>query len=86
MNGEQVRSMTDDEMSQELQRIRRHLFDLRTQAVTEKVDDPTLFRQAKRDIARILGERRARALANTPDRQPRTTRRQRQAAAKESQA
>lgn len=31
----------------------KHLFDLRTQAVTEKLEDPTQFGKAKRDIARI---------------------------------
>ncbi len=81
MTGEEVRKMTDDEISQELQRLRRHLFDLRTQMVTEKVDDPTQFGRTRRDIARLLTEQRARELANRPDRKPtRTTRRERLAA------
>ena len=30
------------------------LFDLRSQAVTEKLEDPTLITNARRDIARML--------------------------------
>ena len=33
---------------------RDHLFKLRTQAVTEKLEDPSQLRKARRDIARIL--------------------------------
>lgn len=67
MNGEQVRKMSDEEISEELNRLRRHLFDLRSQAVTEKLEDPTQLGKTKRDIARLLTERRARELANTAE-------------------
>lgn len=87
MNGEEVRKMTDDEITQELERLRRRQFDLRTQAVTEKVDDTTLFGQTKRQIARLLTEQRARVLANQADRpNKKLTRRQRRAAAQEAKA
>lgn len=46
--------MSDEERVSELQRLRRHLFDLRAQAVTEKLEDPSMLLKAKRDIARIL--------------------------------
>jgi large subunit ribosomal protein L29 len=55
-----VRAMKIDEMHSELERLRRHLFDLRAQAVTEKLEDSTLLVKTKRDIARlltVLGER-----------------------------
>ena len=57
-----LRQLHDEELQLELERIRRHLFDLRSQAVTEKLEDPTMLTKAKRDMARILtvqGERRA---------------------------
>ena len=34
--------------------FRRHLFELRSQAVTEKLEDPTQLPKTRRDIARVL--------------------------------
>lgn len=48
-----IRNLTNEELAAELDRLRRHLFDVRTQAVTEKLEDTTLVIKAKRDIARI---------------------------------
>ena len=50
----EVRELTDEELAAELDRLRRHLFDLRAQAVTEKLEDPSMLRKARRDMARIL--------------------------------
>ncbi|HOB75751.1 MAG TPA: 50S ribosomal protein L29 [Phycisphaerae bacterium] len=50
----EIRQMKEAELHSELDRLRRHLFDLRSQAVTEKLEDPSLLTKAKRDIARIL--------------------------------
>ena len=55
-----IRALTDEELQSELQRLRRHLFDLRAQAVTEKLEDPTMVTKARRDVARILTVRRER--------------------------
>ena len=54
MKIQDVRNMTDEERRTELDRLRRHVFDLRTASVTEKLEDPSLVIKAKRDIARIL--------------------------------
>lgn len=54
MKIEAVRAMKIDELHAELERLRRHLFDLRTQAVTEKLEDSTQLGKTKHDIARIL--------------------------------
>ncbi len=59
----EVRELTDEELDTELARLRRHLFDLRAQAVTEKLEDPSMLVGAKRDIARILTVQRERELA-----------------------
>ena len=50
----EIRDMKTDELHGELDRLRRHLFDLRSQAVTEKLQDPTLLTKAKRNIARVF--------------------------------
>ena len=49
----EVRVLSDAELAAELERLERHLFDIRAQAVTEKLEDPSLLGKAKRDIARI---------------------------------
>ena len=50
----EVREMKTEELYAELDRLRRHLFDLRAQAVTEKLENPNRIIHAKRDIARIF--------------------------------
>ncbi len=65
MKAEEVKKLSDEEITVELARLRRHLFDLKSQAVTEKLEDPTQLASAKRDIARLLTEQRARQLATT---------------------
>ena len=54
MKIEEIRNFSDEELGSELNRLRRHAFDLRSQAVTEKLEDPSILTTAKRDIARIL--------------------------------
>jgi large subunit ribosomal protein L29 len=54
MKVQEIRELRTDELHAELDRLRRHLFDLRSQAVTEKLEDPSQLTKAKRDIARIL--------------------------------
>ena len=49
-----IRNMKTEELHAELDRLRHHLFDLRSQAVTEKLGDPTQLGKTKRDIARIF--------------------------------
>jgi large subunit ribosomal protein L29 len=55
-----VRDMKTEELYMELERLRRRAFDLRSQAVTEKLHDPSLLTKTKRDIARILTTLRVR--------------------------
>lgn len=54
MKIKEIVQMSDEELQTELARLRRHQFDIRAQAVTEKLEDPSMLRKAKRDIARIL--------------------------------
>jgi large subunit ribosomal protein L29 len=54
MKVSELRQMKSEELYNELDRLRRHLFDLRAQAVTEKLENPNQLGQVKRDIARIF--------------------------------
>ena len=63
MIGEEVRKLRDEEISIELKRLREKLYTLRTQTVTEKIEDTSQLRLLRRDVARLLTERRARELA-----------------------
>ncbi len=60
MTGAEVRAMKDEELTNELARLRTELFGLRTQTVREKVEDNSTFGKIRRDIARILTEQGAR--------------------------
>ena len=60
MKAEEVHKLSDEEIEVEVKRLRRHLFDLRTQAVTEKIEDTSQFGKARKDIARLLTERSVR--------------------------
>ena len=61
MTGKEVRKLKDEEIAIELKRVREQLFQLRQQAVTDKVSDNSKFRKLRRDVARLLTERTARA-------------------------
>ena len=50
----EIREMKTEELHTELDRLRRHLFDLQAQAVTEKLENPNRITQTKRDIARVF--------------------------------
>lgn len=61
MTGKEVRKLKDEEIAIELKRLREQLFQLRQQAVTDKVSDNSKFGKLRRDVARLLTERNARA-------------------------
>ncbi len=54
MKIEEIRAMKADELHNRLEELRRHLFDLRAQAVTEKLEDTTQITKTRREIARVL--------------------------------
>lgn len=61
--------MSDEELTVELARIQRQLYDLRSQSVTEKLDDPSMITKARRDIARIKTEQSTRRNKQTAEAQ-----------------
>ncbi len=56
----EVRKMKEAELGIELKRLRERLYELRTQSVTEKIEDPTQFTKVRRQIARLATEQNAR--------------------------
>ncbi len=62
MKAKEAHKLSDEEVKEEVVRLRRHLFDLRTQAVTEKTEDSSQFGKVRRDVARLLTERRRREI------------------------
>ncbi len=53
MKAQQYREMSPDELESKLQELERHLFDLRSQAVTENLENSKAVANVKRDIARL---------------------------------
>ncbi len=47
------REMSLDELESKLEELQKHLFDLRAQAVTEKLENSKAVINVRRDIARI---------------------------------
>ena len=53
MKAQQYREMSHDELGIKLEELEKHLFDLSSQSVTEKIEDSKAIRNTKREIARI---------------------------------
>ena len=66
MKIKEITERETDALQQELKDRQKHMFDLRTQAVTEKLEDPTQLGKTRRDIARIKTVLRQRQLEATP--------------------
>lgn len=53
MKPSEIRDMRPDERAEKLGEMKKHLFNLRSQAVTENLENRHAIRNARRDIARI---------------------------------
>ncbi len=62
MTTKEIREKESTQLGHELLEKQKHLFDLRSQAVTEKLEDPSQLRKTKKDIARIKTVLRQREL------------------------
>ncbi len=62
MKASESHKLNDEEIKVEVARLRRELFDLRSQSVTQKVENPARLGHLRRDIARLLTEQRQRQL------------------------
>ena len=54
MKGEQLRELSDDELTLRLRDSRKELFNLRFQHATGQLDDPHKLNLTRREIARLL--------------------------------
>ena len=64
MKPQHYREMSQEEINIKLEELEKHLFDLRSQAVTEKLENSKAIINVRRDIARIKTILRERALAS----------------------
>ena len=62
MKAGEVHKMSVEELGVEVAKLRNDLYDLRSQAVTEKVEDTSRFGKLRKDIARLATEQRTRQL------------------------
>ena len=53
MKARHYREMSPDELQSKLSELQQHLFDLRSQAVTEKLENSKAITNIRRDIARL---------------------------------
>ncbi|MCC6421919.1 MAG: 50S ribosomal protein L29 [Phycisphaerales bacterium] len=62
MTIQEIRDKETDHLRNELTERQKHLFDLRTQAVTEKLEDPSQLHKTRKEIARMKTVLRQREL------------------------
>ena len=62
MKAQEIHGMTNDELATKLADLKDELFNLHFRQATGQLENPTVIRTAKRDIARIKTEIRAREI------------------------
>ena len=60
---EEYRGLSIDELKGEVETLRARQFEMRTQSVTEKLEDPSQLKKVKRELARIQTVIREKELA-----------------------
>jgi large subunit ribosomal protein L29 len=65
MKSRDVHKLGTEELDIEVLQLRRRLFDLENQRVTERIQDTAQFKGIRKDIARLLTEKQMRAGATT---------------------
>jgi len=53
VKAKQYREMTNEELQSTLEELERRLFDLRSQSVTEKLENSKAIINTRRDVARV---------------------------------
>ena len=66
MTTKEIREKESNHLKTELLEKQKHLFDLRSQAVTEKLEDPSQLRKTRREIAQMKTILRQRELEAQP--------------------
>ena len=62
MDATQIRELTDEEIEEEIGRAREELFRLKFRAAYQELENPSLLRTLRRDLARLKTIRREREL------------------------
>lgn len=62
----EFRGMSEEQLNLTLRDLEKHLFQLRFQSSTDRLETPSELRKARRDIARIKTIQRQRELAKEP--------------------
>jgi large subunit ribosomal protein L29 len=53
MNATEMRDMTDTEIRERIEEIQEELFKLRFRSATQQLENPTLLKSLRRDLARL---------------------------------
>lgn len=56
MKAKAVHKLGEEELAIEVDNLRKKLFELKTQSVTEKIQDTSQYSKIRKDIARLLTE------------------------------
>ena len=56
MKAKAVHKLSEEELTIEVDNLRKKLFELKTQSVTEKIQDTSQYKKIRKDIARLLTE------------------------------
>ena len=67
MKPQHYREMSQEELNIKLEELEKHMFDLRSQSVTEKLENSKAIINVRRDIARIKTIKRERVLSTTKE-------------------
>lgn len=59
----ELRELNDVELTEQHDELKQDLFNLRFQLATGQLDNPTLLKKARRDIARVLTVQREREMS-----------------------
>jgi large subunit ribosomal protein L29 len=60
MKAKAVHKLSDEELTIEVDTLRKRMFELKNQSVTEKIQDTSQYGKIRKDIARLLSEQTVR--------------------------
>jgi large subunit ribosomal protein L29 len=60
MKAKEVHKLKNEELDLEVARLKRRMFELAGQSVTEKIEDVSQFGKIRKDVARLLTEKNSR--------------------------
>ena len=61
MKAKAVHKLSDEELMIEVDTLRKRMFELKNQSVTEKIQDTSQYGKIRKDIARLLSEQSVRS-------------------------